>query len=151
MKFWTQGKNERDTRAFGERFAWRMILMFSGMALYLVSGSIFSGRPIAILATLIALPLAYGFRLRAAAEERRRGETMEDERDTWIRAQGDRGFRIAASCWYGLLTMVLCIDAARAALPANDCVLPGLILLGLIVANSVGHLTVAVLYRLDRQ
>ncbi|MEN9311400.1 MAG: hypothetical protein RLY77_1525, partial [Pseudomonadota bacterium] len=26
MKFWTQGKNERDTRAFGERFAWRMIL-----------------------------------------------------------------------------------------------------------------------------
>lgn len=151
MKFWTQGKNERDTRAFGERFAWRMILMFSGMALYLVSGSIFSGRPIAILATLIALPLAYGFRLRAAAEDRRRGETMEDERDAWILAQGDRGFRIAVSCWYGMLTLALCFDSSRAALQANDCALPGMVLLGLIVANIVGQLTVAVLYRRDRQ
>ena len=151
MRFWMQGKGERDTRAFGERFAWRMILMFSGMALYLVSGSIVSGRPIAILATLIALPLVYGFRLRAAAEERRRGETMEDERDTWIWAQGDRGFRIAASCWYGALALALCVDTVRAALQANDCVLPGVVLLGLVVANIVGHLTVAVLYRRDRQ
>ena len=151
MKFWMQGKAERDPRAFGERFAWRMVMLFAGMALYLTFGSIIGGRPIAILATLIALPLSYGFRLRAAAEERRRGETMEDERDAWILAQGDRGFRIAVSCWYGVLTLALCFDTPRAALQTNDCALPSMVLLGLIVANIVGQLTVAVLYRRDRQ
>ena len=151
MKLWMQGKDERDPRAFGERFAWRMVMLFAGMAVYLTFGSIIGGRPIAILATLIALPLSYGFRLRAAAEERRRGETMEDERDAWILAQGDRGFRIAVSCWHGVLTLALCFDTPRAALQTNDCALPSMVLLGLIVANIVGQLTVAVLYRRDRQ
>ena len=151
MKLWMQGKAERDPRAFGERFAWRMVMLFAGMAVYLTFGSIIGGRPIAILATLIALALSYGFRLRAAGDEQRRGETMEDERDAWILAHSDRGFRIAASCWYGVLTLALCFDTSRAALQANDCALPGMVLLGLIVANIVGQLTVAVLYRRDRQ
>lgn len=151
MKFRALRVGEHDTRAFGERFAWRMVVLFAGMALHLVSGAIWGGRPIAILAALIVLPLTYGFRLRAAAEERRRGETMEDERDAVIRAQADRAFRIAASCWFALLALALCIDAVRAALSANDCAIPGLILLGVIVANITGHLTVVVLYRRDRQ
>lgn len=140
-----------DVRAFGERFAWRMVAMFAGMALYLSSGAILGGRGIAIVATLIVLPLTYGFRLRAAAEERRRGETMEDERDAAIRAQADRAFRITASCWFSLLALALSFDAGRAALPANDCAIPGLLLLGVIVANIAGHATVAWLYRRDRQ
>ncbi len=151
MKFRALRVGEHDTRAFGERFAWRMVVLFAGMALHLVSGAIWGGRPIAILAALIVLPLTYGFRLRAAAEERRRGETMEDERDAAIRAQADCAFRIAASCWFALLALALCIDAVRAALSANDCAIPGLILLGVIVANITGHLTVVVLYRRDRQ
>lgn len=140
-----------DTRAFGERFAWRMVAMFAGMALYLLFGAILGGREVGIIATLVALPLTYGFRLRAAADERRRGETMEDERDAAIRAQADRAFRIAASCWFALLALALSFDAGRAALMANDCALPGLLLLGVVVANIAGHLTVAVLYRRDRQ
>jgi len=49
------------------------------------------------------------------------------------------------------LTLALCFDTPRAALQTNDCALPGMVLLGLIVANIVGQLTVAVLYRRDRQ
>jgi hypothetical protein len=138
-----------DARAFGERFAWRMVAMFAGMALYLTFGAILDGREIAVVATLIALPLTYGFRLRAAADERRRGETMEDERDDAIRAQADRAFRIAASCWFALLALALSFDAGRAALQANHCAIPGLLLLGVVIANIVGHLTVAMLYRRD--
>ena len=140
-----------DMQAFGERFAWRMVAMFAGMALYLTFGAILGGREIAVVATLITLPLTYGFRLRAAADERRRGETMEDERDAAIRAQADRAFRIAASCWFALLALALSFDAGRAALSAHDGALPGLLLLGVVVANLAGHLTVAVLYRRDRQ
>jgi len=151
MKSWAMGKDARDARAFGERFAWRMVAMFAGMALYLTFGAILGGRGIAVVATLIALPLTYGFRLRAAADERRCGETMEDERDAAIRAQADRAFRIAASCWCALLALVLSFDAGRGALSANECALPGLLLLGVVVANLAGHLTVAVLYRRDRQ
>lgn len=151
MNLWGRRLAGSDARAFGERFAWRMVVMFAGMALYLAFGAILAGREIGIVATLIALPLTYGFRLRAAAEERRRGETMEDERDAAIRAQADCAFRIAASCWFALLVLSLCIDAVRAALSVNDCAIPGLILLGVIVANIAGHLTVAVLYRRDRQ
>ena len=55
MKLWMQGKDERDPRAFGERFAWRMVMLFSGMAVYMTFGSIIGGRPIAILATLIGI------------------------------------------------------------------------------------------------
>ena len=150
MKFWTRGRDGRDLRAFGERFAWRMVVMFAGLALYLTVGAIVDGRPTALLAALITLPLSYGFRLRAAADEQRRGQALEDERDAVIRAHADRAFRIAASCWYGLLALVLCFDAGRAALSANDCVMPGLLLLGLLVANIAGHATVALLYRRDR-
>lgn len=150
MNLWGRGLAGSDARAFGERFAWRMVAMFAGMALYLIFGAILGGREIGIFATLIALPLAYGFRLRAAADERRRGETMEDERDAAIRAQADRAFRIAASCWFALLALVLSFDAGRAALPANDCAIPGLLLLGVVVANIAGHLTMAMLYRRDR-
>ena len=123
--------------------------MFAGMALYLTFGAILGGREIAVVATLIALPLTYGFRLRAAADERRRGETMEDERDAAIRAQADRAFRVAASCWFALLALVLSFDAGRAALLANDCAIPGLLLLGVVTANIAGHLTVAMRYRRD--
>ncbi|WP_256645326.1 hypothetical protein [Thermomonas paludicola] len=140
-----------DAQAFGERFAWRMAAMFAGMALYLLFGAVLDGREIGIVATLIALPLTYGFRLRAATEERRRGETMEDERDAAIRAQADRAFRIAASCWGALLALALSFDVGREALSANHCMLPGLLLLGVVVANIGGHLTVAMLYRRDRQ
>lgn len=150
MNLWGRRRAGSDARAFGERFAWRMVAMFAGMALYLAFGAILGGREIGIVATLIALPLTYGFRLRAAAEERRRGETMEDERDAAIRAQADRAFRIAASCWFALLALVLSFDAGRAALPANDCAIPGLLLLGVVVANIAGHLTMAMLYRRDR-
>ena len=145
MKFWTRGRDGRDLRAFGERFAWRMVVMFAGMALYLTVGAIVDGRPTALLAALITLPLSYGFRLRAAADEQRRGQALEDERDAVIRLHPDRAFRIAASCWYGLLALVLCFDAGRAALSANDCVMPGLLLLGLLVANIAGHPTEAFL------
>lgn len=150
MNLWGRRRAGSDARAFGERFAWRMVAMFAGMALYLAFGAVLAGREIGIVATLIALPLTYGFRLRAAAEERRRGETMEDERDAAIRAQADRTFRIAASCWFALLALVLSFDAGRAALPANDCAIPGLLLLGVVVANIAGHLTMAMLYRRDR-
>jgi hypothetical protein len=150
MNLWGRRLAGSDARAFGERFAWRMVVMFAGMALYLAFGAILAGREIGIVATLIALPLTYGFRLRAAAEERRRGETMEDERDAAIRAQADRAFRVVASCWFALLALVLSFDAGRAALPANDCAIPGLLLLGVVVANIAGHLTVAMLYRRDR-
>jgi hypothetical protein len=150
MNLWGRRLAGSDARAFGERFAWRMVVMFAGMALYLAFGAILAGREIGIVATLIALPLTYGFRLRAAAEERRRGETMEDERDAAIRAQADRAFRVAASCWFALLALVLSFDAGRAALPANNCAIPGLLLLGVVVANIAGHLTMAMLYRRDR-
>lgn len=150
MTFWMRGRDERDLRTFGERFAWRMVVMFAGMALYLTVGAIVDGRPSALLAVLVTLPLSYGFRLRAAADEQRRGRALEDERDAVIRAHADRAFRIAASCWYGVLALALCLDAGRAALSSNDCVLPGLLLLGLIVANIAGHATVALLYRRDR-
>ena len=150
MNLWGRRRAGSDARAFGERFAWRMVAMFAGMALYLAFGAVLAGREIGIVATLIALPLTYGFRLRAAAEERRRGETMEDERDAAIRAQADRAFRVAASCWFALLALVLSFDAGRAALPANDCAIPGLLLLGVVVANIAGHLTMAMLYRRDR-
>ncbi|TLX21872.1 hypothetical protein [Thermomonas fusca] len=152
MKFWTRDRGERDLRAFGERFAWRMVVMFAGMALYLSVGSILDGRPTPLLAVLIALPLSYGFRLRAAADEQRRGQALEDERDAVIRAHADRAFRIAASCWYGVLALalVLDLDVGRAAVSSNGCVIPGLLLLGLIVANIAGHATVALLYRRDR-
>ena len=140
-----------DMQAFGERFAWRMAAMFAGMALYLLFGAVLDGREIPVVATLITLPLTYGFRLRAAADERRRGETMEDERDAAIRSQADRAFRIAASCWFALLALALSFGAGRAALPANHCAIPGLLLLGVVVANLAGYLTVAALYRRDRQ
>lgn len=150
MKPWTRGRDERDLRAFGERFAWRMVVMFAGMALYLTIAAIVDGRPTALLAALVTLPLSYGFRLRAAADEQRRGQALEDERDVVIRAHADRAFRIVASCWYGVLALVLCFDAGRAALSSNGCVMPGLLLLGLFVANIAGHATVALMYRRDR-
>ena len=140
-----------DARAFGERFAWRMAVLFAGIALYLTFGAILGGRGIGIAATLIVLPLTHGFRLRAAEDERRRGEAMEDERDAAIRAQADRAFRVATSCWFALLALLLSFDAGRAMLPANDCAIPGLLLLGVIVANIAGHITMAWLYRRDRQ
>lgn len=149
MKSWAEGKGAPDARPFGERFAWRMVAMFAGMALYLTFGAILGGRGIGIVATLIALPLNYSFRLRAAEDERRRGETMEDERDAAIRAQADRAFRVAASCWFALLALMLSFDAGRAALPASDCAITGLLLLGVVIANIAGHLTVAMRYRRD--
>ncbi|MDE2406355.1 MAG: hypothetical protein KGL91_00665 [Xanthomonadaceae bacterium] len=151
MSLWRRYTAARDPRAFGERFAWQMATLFAAMALYLVFGALLDGHGIALVATLITLPLTFGFRLRAAEQERRRGETMEDERDAWIRAQADRGFRLAASCWFVLLALLLSFETCRAALRANDDAIPALLLLGVILANGAGHATAAWLYRRDRQ
>ncbi|WP_454258807.1 hypothetical protein [Pseudoxanthomonas mexicana] len=76
---------------------------------------------------------------------------MEDERDAAIRAQADRAFRTTASCWFALLALALSFDAGRTTLAANDCAIPGMLLLGVVVANIAGHWRVAMLYRRDRQ
>lgn len=150
MKRWKWAGNH-DARAFGERFAWQMALLFAAMASILVFNSILGGHQAGILVALVALPFFHGARTRAAGNERRRGETLEDERDVWIWTHADSMFRLAASCWYALLTLGLCIEAVQNALPANAYAVPGLILLGVPLANLVGYVAVAWLYRRDRR
>lgn len=140
----------RDAQPFGERFAWRMVGMFAGMALMLVAGTWLGGRGTPLAAVLIALPLTYGFRWRAASDEVRPGRALEDERDAAIRARADVAFRRAASCWFGALALGLSFDASRALLAPNGYAVPALLLLGLVVANIAGHATVGWRYRQDR-
>ncbi len=141
----------RALQPFGERYAWSSLLSFTGMAVYLYFGSIVNGRPTGFYITLLCLPLFHGYRVRAANGERRRGETLEDERDAGFWAFADRVFRISASCWYGLLALGLSFDGVRAALPVNAYAIPGLLLLGILIANIAAHAGVAWRYRRDRQ
>lgn len=140
----------RPERAFGERFARSTAIAFAGLALYVTFGSIVPGRPYAFYIALGCLPLYHGWRTRAARREQRRGEAMEDERDAAIRANGDHWFRIAASSWYGLLALALSLETVRGAFRGNAYAVPGLVLLGIVVANIAAHVAAIRAYARDR-
>ena len=141
---------EPPVAGFGERFASRMAIAFSGMALMLCVGSLDRPSPWLFYAVMLSLVLSHWFRRRSASDEQRRHEVMEDERDAAILARSERVFRYFASCWFVALALLLTITAARNVLPAHAYALPSLMLLGVVGANIAGHVAAALSYRRDR-
>ena len=137
--------------SFGERFArtWAAGLaglgLFTLMALVAAPGGLF---PLLAVAQVLALS-AY-FRRRALHDAAHRRRALEDERDRALLALGDRAFRLAASTWMVGMALALGIVPSRELLLAPPLRLPGLLLLGVIVAQLAGHGAVAVAYRRDR-
>ncbi|WP_299342751.1 hypothetical protein [uncultured Pseudoxanthomonas sp.] len=135
---------------FGERFARNSALGMSGLALFAAIAVVVQGGVFPFLSTTACLAMSYFFRRRARQEEADRRRAIEDERDDVLLARGDRTFRIAASMWMVGLAIALAWPPVREALLAPALRVPGLLLVGVTVANVAGHATVAALYRRDR-
>ena len=136
--------------AFGERFARNTAFGMSGLALFAAIAVVVQGGLFPFLSTAACLAMSYFFRRRARQEEASGRRAIEDERDGVLLARGDRVFRIAASVWMVCLALALACPPVREALMAPALRVPGLLLLGVTVANVAGHATVAALYRRDR-
>lgn len=136
-----------DGQGFGERFAWTMAAAMGGLGLFAFGAVVGQGAWFPFVAVVLILAMSYGFRRRMMHDRQRRNETMQDERDLPILARGDRAFRSAASLCTILLAVALSSPPLREALLAPSLRLPGLLLIGLIVANIAGHVAVALAYR----
>ena len=136
--------------AFGERFARNTALGMSGLALFAAIAVVIQGGVFPFLSTAACLAMSYFFRRRARQEEASGRRAIEDERDGVLLARGDRVFRIAASVWMVCLALALAWPPVREVLMAPALRVPGLLLLGVTMANVAGHATVASLYRRDR-
>lgn len=136
--------------AFGERFARNTALGMSGLALFTAIAVVVQGGMFPFLSIAACLAMSYFFRRRARLEEANRRRAIEDERDGMLLARGDRAFRIVASIWMVCLAFALAWPSVREALLAPALRVPGLLLLGVTVANVASHASVAALYRRDR-
>ena len=136
--------------SFGERFARNTALGMSGLALFAAIAVVIQGGVFPFLSTAACLAMSYFFRRRARQEEATGRRAIEDERDGVLLARGDRVFRIAASVWMVCLALALAWPPVREVLMAPALRVPGLLLLGVTMANVAGHATVASLYRRDR-
>ena len=144
------GRMEREPMPFGERYAQRAALGYAGIALFIVFGVIPADRWFPFLAMLVFMACSYFFRRRQMHDERRRNETMEDERDRDILARSLAWFRVAASAWALGLAVLLAIPATRQVLPQGHFALPSLLLLGLVLSHLVEQSAVAWAYRKAR-
>ena len=127
---------------FGQRFARNMAGGLAGIGLFCMQTVVVDGGRFPFVAVTLFLLLSYWFRRRAMLDERRRDETLEDERDRAILASGDRAFRFVASMGFVVIALVLALPSVRPILLEVPLRLPGLLLMGLIVANVAGHAAV---------
>lgn len=141
---------EPPVAGFGERFASSMAVAFSAMALMLCVSPLVRPSAWLFYAVALSLVISHWFRRRAAHDQQRRNEVMEDERDAAILARSERVFRYFASCWFVVLALVLSIDAIRNVIPAHAYALPSLLLLCVVGANIASQLAAAISYRRDR-
>ncbi|AKC85940.1 hypothetical protein [Pseudoxanthomonas suwonensis] len=136
--------------AFGERFARNWAAGMAGLGLFTAIAVVVGpGRLFPFAAVVPVLALSWGFRRRALYDEARPRRILEDERDHAFLARGDRGFRLAASAWMVGVAVALAIAPLRELLLAQPLRLSGVLVLGVIAANVVAHLVVAVSYRRD--
>ena len=137
--------------AFGERFARNHAAGMTGLGLFTAMTVVAAnGRLFPLAAVMLVLVLSSQFRRRALYDAARPRRAAEDERDRALLARGDRGYRFAASVWMVGLAIALVIAPVRELLLAQPLRLPGLLVLGVIVADIVGHLVVFTAYRRDR-
>lgn len=136
--------------AFGERFARNSAAGMAGLGLFtmvvVVAGQ---GWWFPLAAVVQVLVLSSHFRRRALYDAAHPRRALEDERDHAYLARGDRGFRVAASLWMVSMALALAIAPVRELLLVQPMRLPGLLVLGVIVASIAGHLVVAYAYRRD--
>ncbi|WP_372012374.1 hypothetical protein [Pseudoxanthomonas sp. 10H] len=137
--------------AFGERFAYNWAAGMAGLGLFTAT-VVVSEQPrlFPLAAVAVVLALSSRFRRRALHDAGHPRRALEDERDRAFLARGDRGFRTAASLWMVGIAFALATGPVREPLLAQPARLPGLLVLGVVVANVVGHLRVAGAYRRDR-
>jgi hypothetical protein len=137
--------------AFGERFARNWAAGMAGLGLFTVITAVAGqGRVFPLAAVVLVLALSSQFRRRALHDAAHRRRALEDERDHVFLARGDRGFRFVASLWMVGMAFALAIVPARELLLVQPMRLPGLLVLGVIVASIAGHLVVACAYWRDR-
>lgn len=136
--------------AFGERFARNAAAGMAGLGLFAAIAVVVQGGLFPFVSTAACLALSYFFRRRARQDEAGGRRAVEDERDRAFVARGDRVFRLAASIWMVGLAAALAVPPVREVLSGPALRVPGLLLLGVAVANAAGHATVAALYRRDR-
>lgn len=136
--------------AFGERFARNSAWGMAGLGLFTAVAVVAQGGSFPFIAAVACVLLSYGFRRRARQEEERRNRALEDERDREFLARGNRGFRLAASLWMVCMGVALAFPPIRELVLQPPLRLPGLMVLGVIVANIADHTVVAMLYRRDR-
>ncbi len=140
-----------DPFVFGERYARNAAIGAACLALWTLLVAVIAPSPFPLMSVAGVVMLSHAFRRRALADAERRFGVLEDERDARFLACGDRAFRIAASGWAVGLAAALVIPAARDVLLAEYLRVPGLLLLGVIVANLAGHATTAIGYARARQ
>ncbi len=149
-------ENSRDTgteppaAGFSERFASRMAVALSCLALLLCVSSLVRETWAPFYTAAFCLVLSHWFRRRSAHDEQRQNEVMEDERDAAIFARSEHVFRYFASCWFVTLALLLSMGATRSLVPEQPYALPSLLLLGILGANIAAHLSAAISYRRDR-
>lgn len=141
----------KDVPSFSERHARRMIAALASMALLtlLATSGESPSRPL-LHAVVFGLACSYFFRWRAMHDERRRNETMEDERDRKIQSTGAEVARAILSVCVGAAAVALTIGPLRQWLMAEPLLAPALLVLALIMANLAGHIVVVRAYRMDR-
>lgn len=142
---------QSDVQAFGERYARGAALGAACLSVWTLLTGVIDPSPFPLASVAGVLMLSHWFRRRALADAERRRGVLEDERDAVFLAQGDRAFRFVASAWAVGLALAVALPASRALLLDVHLRLPGVLLLGVIVANLAGHSAVALAYARNRR
>jgi hypothetical protein len=142
---------QSDVQAFGERYARGAVLGAACLSVWTLLTGVIDPSPFPLASVAGVLMLSHWFRRRALADAERRSGVLEDERDAVFLAQGDRAFRCVASAWAVGLAFAVALPASRALLLDVELRLPGVLLLGVIVANLAAHSAVALAYARNRR
>ena len=144
-------RHEDGAIGFCERFARNSMWGMAGIGMFCAVAVVMQGAVFPFLAVVLTMALSHWFRRRAMQEQRRRNETLEDERDRAILARGDAVFRMAASIGMVTIALGLVVPAIREVVLDGMVRLPGTLLLALILANIAGHVAVLRGYAGDRR
>ena len=95
-------RHEDGAIGFGERFARNSMWGMAGIGMFCAVAVVMQGAVFPFLAVVLTMALSHWFRRRAMQEQRRRNETLEDERDRAV-ADGrfggiHRGIRACLPC-----------------------------------------------------
>lgn len=138
--------------SFGERHArWASVVMAAlGVVVAIAAFGAEPSRAL-LLAAVVVLACAPGFRRRRRFDAQRPRQVLEDERDAAIARRSDACARAVLAAGAVALAASLCVPAIRSALLAGELALPGLLLLLVVASALAGHAAAIAAYRRERR